>query len=1001
MTLKRKILSYFISTALMMTVLPTQNFAQHVNENLALKETSMTDMTTPQALQTDGYHGEDYSIVANITSQWADGFIGEIRITNHTPQPIEDWILSFDFEASIESFWTAEIIAHEANRYIIQNKGYNAKIAPGETLVLGFIGNSGEAINVPTHYLLEQLGQDVEGNAAIEGEQAIDDTQDTDGDALPDCYESVFGTEKDNGDTDGDGLPDGYEVFVLGTNPLLSDTNSNGLSDGEEDLDEDGLSNSMEYHLGINPKDSDTDSDHLSDREEVNTYNTNPLAEDTDADGLIDGDEIQLGFSPLAGDTDSNGVGDNKEKVLQVLTKALTNSEKPQLKSIAVQLSCAGLIEDVISIHETYDQDLLSSHVIGLVGSPVVISLPKATQEATQEGVQEEAEEATITFIYDEQMLEGTQEEDLAVMWYDEVSHTFEFLEEASHVDTQNDTVTYSGPCGRTYLLVDQKAWCAAWESKGGSSPVSLCYDLEDTTIDTDGDGLSDSIERAGVQIQTGEIITTDPLVADTDGDGLSDGEELGMTDKMRSATYSQGANLVTISLSNPNVADSDYDGKYDDVDTQPNNNTFSGTLHTDYADAKVAYTMDYREFFKANTTYSKKIGTISSLYASVVYDGNTYGGKNIKQFMTEHGLTDIVQYDLHTMYGDSDVSEAYIGHRKVTYNNESREVVAIVVRGTNGTIEEWSSNFDIGTTTQKSSYADWSVSSNHKGFDSAATRILKCLTAYENAYDIGQTATPVYWVMGHSRGAAIANIIGARLVDQSKEVYAYTFAAPNTTTAKNAGSYAGIYNILNADDFVPYLPMSAWGFTHYGKSAVISIANQYEEEWEDLTGCKNRFGVVDYNIDAIGMEDTIEKISDIVSNRNQCYVYTCDCHGDGSLDEITITNRGMSKSSREEAIAKIPDNALPYCKITRYNGGLVSGWDFTVCQQPEYFMQVLAAYMAGDINEARFAVELNIANRYESAKSAIVSSGLGGLEHPHYTESYYLLATHVTNSSF
>ena len=47
---------------------------------------------------------------------------------------------------------------------------------------------------------------------------------------------------------------------------------------------------------------------------------------------------------------------------------------------------------------------------------------------------------------------------------------------------------------------------------------------------------------------------------------------------------------------------------------------------------------------------------------------------------------------------------------------------------------------------------------------------------------------------------------------------------------------------------------------------------------------------------------------------------------------------------------------------------------------------------MAKKIDAYRFGVELNIADRYEAAKSGIVRSGLGGLEHPHYTESYYFL---------
>jgi len=34
-------------------------------------------------------------------------------------------------------------------------------------------------------------------------------------------------------------------------------------------------------------------------------------------------------------------------------------------------------------------------------------------------------------------------------------------------------------------------------------------------------------------------------------------------------------------------------------------------------------------------------------------------------------------------------------------------------------------------------------------------------------------------------------------------------FVAPNTTTSTKAVNYTGIYNIINEDDFVPYLPMA------------------------------------------------------------------------------------------------------------------------------------------------------------------------------------------------
>ena len=46
--------------------------------------------------------------------------------------------------------------------------------------------------------------------------------------------------------------------------------------------------------------------------------------------------------------------------------------------------------------------------------------------------------------------------------------------------------------------------------------------------MDSDGDGLLDSVETSGWLTQRGTTYRTDPTKMDTDGDGLSDGEEAG-----------------------------------------------------------------------------------------------------------------------------------------------------------------------------------------------------------------------------------------------------------------------------------------------------------------------------------------------------------------------------------------------------------------------------------------------------------------------------------------
>ncbi|NCO00098.1 hypothetical protein GW920_03180 [Candidatus Falkowbacteria bacterium] len=64
------------------------------------------------------------------------------------------------------------------------------------------------------------------------------------------------------------------------------------------DSDSDGLTDAEEAVVGTNPLIADTDSDELGDYEEVKIYQTNPLNPDTDGDGYSDGAEVKSGYNP-------------------------------------------------------------------------------------------------------------------------------------------------------------------------------------------------------------------------------------------------------------------------------------------------------------------------------------------------------------------------------------------------------------------------------------------------------------------------------------------------------------------------------------------------------------------------------------------------------------------------------------------------------------------------------------------------------------------------------
>lgn len=345
-------------------------------------------------------------------------------------------------------------------------------------------------------------------------------------------------------------------------------------------------------------------------------------------------------------------------------------------------------------------------------------------------------------------------------------------------------------------------------------------------------------------------------------------------------------------------------------------------------------------------------------------------------------------------------MSEVAIGHHLVDYNGVQKDVISVIVRGTNSTLEEWSSNFDIGDRSKFGEASDWKNKNNHKGFDVASNRVLQKLEEYISTYCAD--TDHIYWVTGHSRGAAIANIISADLVDEGNIVFGYTFAAPNTTISEDANSsqYSCIFNLVNEDDFVPCVPMEGWTFTRYGKTAVIDMTSDMENEWHSLTG-KLWYNQMAKN----NLTSLVNSLVDVASGWDSCYIYTCDCDfpnhkGDGSQDDIT--ERGIND------INDIPWRVRQYCSYRSYKT-LLGTTQYEVCQQPAYFMQALADIIttSGGIfgvgNQVwKIISTYQFADRYESARNKIIlASTVGGIACPHYCETYYLLTQHVNGVNY
>ncbi len=278
----------------------------------------------------------DYTIDFKVTGDWGQAFNGEISITNNTEETIEDWTLEFDFDRNIERFWTAEIVEHEGEHYVIKNVGYNANIAPGQTITLGFSGNPGNVDSKPTDYHLYKV-VNIQSKVDKKSPIITVDTSKLQYDEGMGAYIIDQKLNALNGVIADDSAISSISYKISSSNLELKSTNiipskewsieNIPLLIGKNSITiiaKDSSSNigtttltlfnlSAENMEGIQFDQADDDSDGLLNYQEI-YYNTDPLKPDTDGDGLNDYQELVItNTDPLKVDTDSNGITDDQE----------------------------------------------------------------------------------------------------------------------------------------------------------------------------------------------------------------------------------------------------------------------------------------------------------------------------------------------------------------------------------------------------------------------------------------------------------------------------------------------------------------------------------------------------------------------------------------------------------------------------------------------------------------------------------------------------------------
>ncbi|MDD3219257.1 MAG: leucine-rich repeat protein [Lachnospiraceae bacterium] len=248
-----------------------------------------------------------------------------------------------------------------------------------------------------------------------------------------------------------------------------------------------------------------------------------------------------------------------------------------------------------------------------------------------------------------------------------------------------------------------------------------------------------------------------------------------------------------------------------------------------------ISYEIIDDRFNYDNNIYNEELNQMCAMYSAYAYEdyaynssqqyfyNNTSKGKRLKSLIEGNSEYGGYRNVFQRCYGDKEENNnSYIiGHKKVQTANGVRDMILIVLRGTDGI--EWLSNFDV---TGKS----YNKSGRHASFDAAAKTIEKYVQKYAEDWDLQNS---MVLITGHSRGAAVGNMIaydfttqaeaGSRL--DSNSIYAYTYATPNGVNfnIEEKDSLRNIYNFCFEDDFAPQMPLKSWGYGKYGITRTVS----------------------------------------------------------------------------------------------------------------------------------------------------------------------------------
>ena len=229
------------------------------------------------------------------------------------------------------------------------------------------------------------------------------------------------------------------------------------------------------------------------------------------------------------------------------------------------------------------------------------------------------------------------------------------------------------------------------------------------------------------------------------------------------------------------------------------------------------------------SSVYSHELARFCSQMTMIGYDRYApVGETDVKKSGIYSTLTEL-GFDTIEINSSTDINEedCVFAKAKAQIGGAEHSVVIALFLGTY--MKQWYTNFDSGK------------GETHKSFTLATDYSFGKLSSYLERNKIGKKNLKLI-VSGHSRGGAVANLLGAKIAREGclaykKNVYTYTFAAPSPTCdpERTDKKYSAIFNFINDEDFVIKCMPREWGYGRYGVTFSLPSKNSARKYGEIL----------------------------------------------------------------------------------------------------------------------------------------------------------------------